>query len=169
MGESVLRYRAIEVEGEKLRIDYTVERSGILVVPSRGERRATLPIAALEGAEEIPVDALPVDIGPARPALPAGAPLELRVAATGARGRVGACEGPGALAAVVESRDGRDAGFRLVRDGGGPCLHSFRSAALYRDGTSWWVPPLMPVALAVDLALLPVQLVTLGPFLLLSE
>jgi len=49
------------------------------------------------------------------------------------------------------------------------CLGPFHSAALYDDHLAWWIYPLAPITAAIDLALLPIQVVTLPPLLLLGD
>lgn len=103
-------------------------------------------------------------------------PLHRSVGASGA--------GPRELFAEIAEHDGQHLGFRLCplttateharfdtlparleRD----CRGDFYSAALYEERFAWWIYPIAPISLAVDIALVPIQLITLPPLLVLSD
>lgn len=163
--EAVVAYHSIALDGESLRVDYSVDLTG-----SRGgsrpggARSVAIPLAALEAEPELPVDAFPVEPLPAARGEPGGSiQLMLREAESPAPAA------PARPLALVAVRDGRHEGFRLCAGSGAPCRGRFHSATLYRDHTAWWVYPLLPFGVALDAALVPLQLVSVSPFFLFGD
>ena len=146
---------------DEIGLDYSVETTdarGHARAP--GRRAAIIPRAALTTIAETPVDAVAVErIDPVARRAPGSGRLRA--------GRVVV------LAAVDEEfvevivAAGRQRGFRLCRDGA--CGGLFRSQILYRDRTAWWVYPLLPFSGALDIALTPLQVISVSPFFLVGD
>lgn len=155
--ESVLEYRSAALEGDRLRVEYTAELDG-LFSSRREPRAALLPLAALRAQPPLPVDAFPVErVTPGSPASASPAPAT--------RVPQPSRDDP----ELLRLEPGPPSGFRLCRAAGGPCSARFYSAALYRDRTAWWVYPLLPLSVALDAALFPLQVVSVGPFFVLGD
>ncbi len=156
-------YETAALEGERVLVEYDadlVDASGRLLGTER--RAAAIERRALGASPEIPVDSFPVE------AIEAGAEL-------GAGGRPLRLVPEGAFAAIGEApilelirEDGRDRGFHLVT-GDGRREGVFRSEALSRNRTAWWVYALVPFSAALDAALFPVQVVSVAPFFLAGD
>jgi hypothetical protein len=160
--ESVVAYHGAFSDGERLLLDYSVELADWRGRPLRHERRAAaVPVAALSAAPELPVDAFPLErvrLSEARSSEDRRLPL---VAADTADAPAGA-----PYVALLDG-DGRH-GFMLCA-AHDRCQAVFHSEALYRDRTAWWVYPILPFSVALDLALLPGQVIGVAPFFLLGE
>jgi len=89
---------------------------------------------------------------------------------------------PGVAKVEITEQSGRHVGFRVcpgdadramtrvrVAENRNDCLGYFYSAVLYDDHLAWWIYPLAPFTIALDVALIPIQLVTLPPLLLVSD
>ena len=161
--ESVVAYHGAFSDGERLLLDYSVELADWRGRPLRHERRAAaVPVAALSAAPELPVDAFPVErmrLSGARSSDDRRLPLVAADTPDAA---------PGAPYVAVLGGDGRHAGFLLCA-AHDLCRGVFRSEALYRDHTAWWVYPILPFSVALDLVLLPAQVIGVAPFFLLGE
>ena len=191
--ERVDRYERVGIAGSDLVVDYTVviSRSAAETgsTPERTAKRSVmLSLDDLDARPTHPTDAFPLRRAPSRPGIVT--PLALKVTtgdhgdgSTTTRRRLGI--GPDALdppRVEITERLGRHLGFRLCSDeadrgvtrvsaieSADRCLGYFYSAALYDDHLAWWIYPLAPFAVAIDVALLPIQAVTLPPLLLLSD
>jgi hypothetical protein len=170
LSESVATYHAVTLSGGSLRIDYTVERFGrLLLVPSRGRRTASVPLAALSARPAYPVDAFPIQQQVRDTTREHGVPLRMVVGEC-PRTRGGEPEETTApLVVAIPTEAGRGLGLCICSRAGGPCAGYLPSEALYRDGTAWWVYPLIPVAVAIDIAVVPLQLVSASPFFLVGD
>jgi hypothetical protein len=168
--ESVLTYRGAALDGELLRLDYTVER-----IDARHDRKgpeersALVALADLDAKPEHAVDAFPLRRIP--PDERSDGEIPLIVVEAGSQATLASARSPdlGSPIVEVDSTDGRHEGFRLCSEEGAPCPAHFHSGALTEHTLSWWVYPLAPFAVGVDLALLPLQALTLPPLLLLSD
>lgn len=167
--ESVISYDAVTLSGASLRIEYTVERSGRLPpAPSRGRRTASVPLAALSALPARPVDAFPVQRGcDATPEHGVALRMVVGECPTTRRGDPEGATAP--LLVAIATEAGRSPGLCICPLGGGACVGYLPSEALYRDATAWWVYPLIPVAVAIDVAVFPLQLVSLSPFFLVGD
>ena len=194
--ERVSRYERIAIDGHDLVLDYTVEVSksatGAGPAPGRSKRRsAILSIKDLGARPPHPADAFPLQRVPVRPRI--ATPLQIRISSDGVgdgstRHRrtladvSDVSDWPDAPRAEVIEHAGRHMGFRVCQgdadramtrvrnvDTRDDCLGYFYSAVLYDDHFEWWIYPLAPFAIAIDVALLPIQLVTLPPLLLVSD
>ncbi len=160
--ESVISYDRSFVGPDHIRLDYSVETTdawGHARAP--GRRAAIVPRAAITALPETPVDAVPVErIDPSDAPGPGLRPAPVLA------------ESPSSPLSTQEYvelivADGQQQGFRLCKDGA--CEGLFRSQILYRDRTAWWVYPLLPFAGALDMALMPLQVISLSPFFLLGD
>lgn len=163
--ESVLEVRSAALDGERLHLEYTAELVG-LGSRRRAPRAATLELAALRVRPEYPVDTFPLER--VAPGGFGGRELPLALVTPEAPAPPPADAGP-TLLVELEEGGGRPRSVRLCPRAGAPCLPPFRSAALYRDRTAWWVYPLLPLSGALDAALFPFHLVTVGPFFVLGD
>ena len=168
--ESVTSYRAATLSGDSLRIDYTVERSGVLPFPAaRGDRTASLPLAALLAVPAYPVDAFPIQQLVRGATTEHDVPLRMVVGEC-PRMRHGEPEITTApLVVGVPIHAGHGLGLCICPQAHAACVGYLPSEALYRDGTAWWVYPLLPVALAIDIALFPIQVISVSPFFLVGD
>ena len=162
--ESVVGYRGAALDGDTLRLDYTVELSGA-GVERREPRSARIRISDMRMRPEHPVDAFPLT-----PLDPDGPPAEAPPLPILAPGK----GPPPAGAAFVVRVETTPAGHEVLRlcparADASPCEGSLYAAALYRDRTAWWVYPLAPIGAAVDVALLPLQLITTAPFFVAGD
>jgi len=161
--ESVRSYERAALEGERVLVEYDadlVDANGRLLETER--RAAAIERRALGAAPEIPVDSFPVEaIDPGAELGTGGRPL--RLVPEGASAAIG--EAP-VLEVITE--DGRDRGFYLAT-GDGKREGFFRSEALFRNHTAWWVYALVPFSAALDAALFPVQVVSVAPFFLAGD
>ena len=73
------------------------------------------------------------------------------------------------LSVRIKEEGNRHIGFDLCPARGETCLGFFYSAALYDDWIAWWAYPLAPFAIAIDISLLPIQVLTLPPLLAISD
>lgn len=168
MQESVVRYTAAAVDGENLRLDYTVEVVDARARRHSRERRsASLALADLTGPTEFPVDAFPVRRIPEGSRSGREVPIELVVVQRDGPRASTCCLLGSPVLMEIDEREGRHAGFRLCPTPNDPCEGYFHSASLHRDPIAWWVYPVAPFTVSVDLALFPIQVVTL-PVLLVS-
>jgi hypothetical protein len=197
--ERVSRYEHIAIDGHDLVLDYTVEISksaaGTGAARGRSERRsAILSIKDLDTRPPYPTDAFPIRRVPPRPRV--ATPLQIRISSHGAgddstgllqpnsavSGAPVSSLTPAAPKVEVTERAGRHLGFRVCPgevDRGmtrvrsvrqrNDCLGFFYSAVLCDDHLAWWIYPRAPFTIAIDVALLPIQLVTLPPLLLVSD
>jgi hypothetical protein len=164
--ESVVTFTNAALDGEELRLDYTVEVSDANEqLRSIEERSATVGLAALVTRPEQPVDQFSIKRVSAGSRTGREVPIALAIGQRGAwpEGTGGVLSAPMVL--VVDEQDGRHMGFRLCPIAGDQCQGHLYSAALYRDHVAWWVYPIAPITAIVDLALIPAQAVTL-PLLL---
>jgi hypothetical protein len=165
VGESVLAYHAAVTDGERLIVDYSVELEDWKGRPiGRGRRGASIPIDAMEARPEHPVDAFPLE----RVQLPPVPADHYRSVPILTKGSLPSDPSAPAFLEVVEV-GGRHEGFRICAGPGEGCSGRFRSGALYRDGTAWWVYPLLPLSAAMDALLFVPQVVGQSPFFLLGE
>jgi len=196
--ERVLRYERIAIDERDLVIDYTVEvsRSATGTASASGTRERRSAILSIEELDARPphsTDAFPLRRLRSWPR--SATPLTIRMSSDDGGGSEctrcplsvvshvsdisDALEGP---RVEITERDGRHLGFRVCRgdadrgmtrvstlESTDHCLGYFYSAALYDDHLAWWIYPLTPFAAAIDIALLPIQVVTLPPLLLLSD
>jgi len=171
--EQVIDFRGAALGRDSLRLDYTVELSGRGTAPGRrAERAASMSLAALSAEPAYPVDAFPLE------RISSGSPLEgarpipiLDAAAVPEAQHAALPSGPATdpwLLRLENSASGHEL-LRLCPGDGAACVGQLYSAALYRDHTAWWVYPLLPLGVAVDIALLPFQFVTTAPFFLLGD
>jgi hypothetical protein len=192
LSESVLTYERISVEGDDLQLEYTVEITrGAGDPDDRGTREATrraaFPLSELEAIPAHPVDEFPLrrfrkraDRGDVVPIVVTTRP---NTASENER-RMRPAGVSGSWIAEVTDSDGRHLGFQLCAtqpaSGAhpvgtessaveGPCLDYFYSAALFDDPVAWWVYPVAPFAFALDLAVLPIQILTLPPLIFFSD
>lgn len=171
--ETVLTYERISLVGDELRVDYLAELtrdlSGNRIGPLATRlRAASFPIDALAHRPVHPVDDFP--LRRIRPGSMSGTPLAIggnRDVRQSSLVEMNSQSG-GMVANLAES-EGRHLGFGLCHVAGEGCVGFFHSGALYRDRISWWVYPVAPFAIALDLALLPIQLFTLPPLIALSD
>lgn len=163
IGESVLAYHAAATDGEHLILDYSVELEDWKGRPvGRARRGASIPIDALMARPEHPVDAFPLQR--VRPAwVEDGRSVPISV-----QGSPASDPSTPFFLELIEV-EGRHEGFYLCRKGDAGCDGRFRSGALYRDGTAWWVYPLLPLGAAMDVLLFVPQFVGQAPFFLLGE
>jgi hypothetical protein len=197
--ERVLRYERIAIDERDLVIGYTVEVSksatGTGSASGRRERRnAMLSIEELDARPPHPADAFPLRRLRSWPR--SATPLTIRTSFDDGGGGSECTRSPLSVASHVSDapdasegpqveiteRAGRHLGFRVCAgdtDRGmtrvstletpDHSLGYFYSAALYDDHLAWWIYPLAPFTFAIDIALLPIQVVTLPPLLLLSD
>jgi hypothetical protein len=160
--ESVVRYDRSFIGPDRIRLDYSVEITdawGRKQAPRR--RAAVVPRAAITAVPELPVDAVCVEeVDPSSEPGP-----DLRPAPVLAESSASPPPQQEFVELIVA--DGQQQGFRLCTDDA--CEGLFRSQILHRDRTAWWVYPLLPFAGAVDLALMPLQVISLSPFFLLGD
>jgi hypothetical protein len=169
MREEVVTYHAAAVDGERLRLDYTVERVDARQRP-RGtkERSAIVAVADLAANPAYPVDAFPVE----RVSSGSRGGREIPVMLVSSRNQTSPVVAGASSSSFVMEIDGqgvRHDGFRLCGTSGRGCVGHFHSAALHRDYIVWWVYPLAPLTLGVDAVLFPLQLVTMPPLLAVSD
>lgn len=161
--ESVLSYDQAMLDGDRIVVAYTVElvdADGALL--ETGRRIVGIPRGAIAAVPEVPVDAFPFEVLDADLGLEIqGQPIPLVQESREADPR----DTP--WLEVIAGQE-RPRGFYVntgaaIRDG------FFRSEALYRDRTAWWVYVLVPFSAAVDVALLPLQVVSVAPFFVLGD
>jgi hypothetical protein len=161
------------------------------------QRAAILSIEGLDARPPHPVDAFPLRRVSTKPRT--GTPMPIRITSddhgdrpSRAHRRVAdtsdasdTSKGSGAFAVPsveITERVGRHLGFRLcpghsnrgmtkvnIVETDDACLGYFHSAALYDDHLTWWVYPAIQFAIALDLALIPIQVLTAPPLLLVSD
>lgn len=160
--ESVVTYTSAALDSEALRLNYRVEVSDARGRPrSREERSATVALATLAARPERPVDETPVRRVPTGSHTGREVPVALVISRHDAAPVVVAGSPGIQMVLQVYEHDGRHAGFRVCSTTRTRCLGHFHSGALYRDHIAWWVYPVAPLTATVDLALLPLQAVTL--------
>jgi hypothetical protein len=161
--ESVLSYDRALLDGDRIRLEYSVElidSNGVLL--ETGRRIVEIPRGAIAARPEVPVDAFPVEaIDPDGDVEGSGQPLSLVQECPPADPTAAPC-------LEVIAGHGRHRGFYL-RTGAVSPEGFFRSEALYRDRTAWWVYLLLPFSAALDLALLPLQVVSVAPFFVVGD
>lgn len=161
--ESVVRYESAVLEGDRIVVDYTValvDANGDLLGTER--RSAAIARDALGATPEIPVEAFPVEVIDGDAARKRGGrPLAL------VRDDGCAPEG-GAPWLDVVTGGGRDTALHLVTEGAGR-EGILRSEALYRNRTAWWAHLLAPFAAALDVAMFPLQVVSVAPFFIVGD
>lgn len=161
--ESVWSYERAWLDRDQILLDYRVELADRHRRPrSRASRAVAIPRRALRAEPELPVDAFPVrEIRAGRVEPGAATPLPVVEAQDAQRG----VEAP--FLEVVAGETGVS-GFRLCLDAE-TCRRPFRSEALYRDRTAWWVYPLLPFSAALDVAFIPLHAIGLAPFFLMGD
>jgi hypothetical protein len=192
--ERVRTYERIAVVGEEIHLDYTAEVTTRL--PDRDDDRtfdaprpsklrgAVFPLSEMTVVPEHPVDAfplertafgvregqaLPIVIEPEVAASPRSKATDLGFTPPILETPSLQTNPPASVVARVDRRDGRHQGFRLCSTTGDPCVGYFYSAALYDDPLAWWVYPAAPFAVALDIAMLPFQVLTLPVLLVVSD
>jgi hypothetical protein len=194
--ERVTRYERIAIDGDDLVLDYTVTVSkspnGVGSRSGRSEQRAAiLSIEDLNSRPPHTADAFPHRRVSTRSRT--GTPMPIRITSdehgnhsspahrrfvdTSVRSHV-----IGVPSVEIAERAGLHLGFRLcsgrsvqettevsIVKTSDACLGYFHSAALYDDHLAWWVYPAVPFAVAADVALIPLQVLTLPPLLILSD
>ncbi|CAG0998055.1 hypothetical protein BURK2_02806 [Burkholderiales bacterium] len=159
--ESLAGYDAAALDGDRLLFDYTATLEGPTIgVGATAARRAAIPKHTLFVSPPPEVDRFPIE------RLDRDRELE------GARlPVVGAHEAPsahrGAHLVLLEGEDGRLDLRLCVPDE--PCSERFHGAALSQSAMSWWVTPLFPFAFALDVALFPLQMVSVAPFFVFGD
>jgi hypothetical protein len=168
--EIVLSYEAASVDGQFLRLDYTVGGIDDGTQPKEVRRRsAIIALDDLVADPEHPVDAFPMKR--VRPGQRAAGETALELVEANGRAALTGAD-PAEVTSIImeiDAENGRHTGFRLCPDLRATCPAHFHSDALTRDRLSWWVYPVAPVALGVDMVLLPLQLTTLPAMLVLSD
>jgi len=144
--ELPIRYEEAFVDGDRLLLRYTTLVTDDIGQPiEHRERRAAIALARLRQAP--PIDAFPVERLADDAPLPGG-----RVAI-----RVDSDDSPGPSLRVWGDARGRQVQFTFddARDGRYPAVYS---SALAHARTPLWVYPLLPLAVAVDVATNPILL-----------
>ncbi len=168
--ESVVTFDDAALDGEDLRVDYTVEVADVRdEFQAKKRRSAAVPIAALAIHPPVQVDEVPVRRLSAGSRADREVPVDLVI---GQRSRARS-QGTGLLVAPmvleIDREDDRHTGFRLCPNTAARCHGYLHSGTLYRDHIAWWVYPIAPLTVLVDLALIPIQLVTLPPMLFAAD
>ena len=165
--ESLVRYeRATEV-GDEVLIEYTATQRNVPPVldkaaaPTQTRTRVVaIPSDALFRNTHIAVDAFPLRRIPVRSVereRVAGRALPLRRSSE----PVLVNRPSDGKFVRVEADERAEAGLRLCDAQRGKCSERFYSEALYRSSLAWWVYPLFPFAVAMDVAALPIHMITL--------
>jgi len=163
--ESVSVYSSAALEQEALRLDYEVEISNSRGEPlSTSNRSARVALADLAAQPEWPVDEIRVDkLSPSagnRPPTEESSPIALGVGPPNSTLASLGSSNPSDQVLVIDESGGRHTGFSLCPPTGTECQGRFHSEALYRNHIAWWVYPVIPFTIVVDVALLPFQVVT---------
>lgn len=158
--ESAQRFEAAFVAGQRLTLDYRVavrDRRGREL--RQADRRAAVALSDLVQQPELALDAVRVDFDPSEPA---GKPVALLRDAERALPVT-------ALVLRVAREAGRDVVLQV--EAGDPVsgIGRLRAGSLTRDRTAPWVWPLVPFAVALDVAVLPLHVLAFGFFALTPE
>jgi len=177
--ESSLRYERAFLDGDRLYLEYDVavrNRRGEEL--RRGERRAAVALSDLAARPELPIDELPVAFDARRPPEPADPvplvrgdarrPPEPADPVPLVRGDVAPPSAATRRLRVVRADD-RDAGLVLEVPGGVQPAGRLHSGSLTRDRTAPWAWPLLPLAVALDVAVLPLHVLGIGFFYVTPE
>ncbi len=183
---TVIEYSRVAMDGDTLRIDYSLARQGVSKPYADAETMtAELPFDSLLASPTLPVDELALEVQVSSWRNESALPLVLNhrplpmgsVSANGhGQSRADARDlfQDRELEAWIESvpsdsEMGRPMGFRLCSSDGNVCHARFSSGTLSRDRIALWVYFFAPLTMMVDLGLLPAQIATLPILLAVSD
>lgn len=171
--ETVTRFSDAWSDGERLVLRFDValaDRDGAVV--AHEPRAAQLRLSDLAAVPELAVDAIPVREVPVPPPLgPEDRPVPIfRDAGESDGGHATGAAQAAPLLLVVRQREGAEGGLELFSTTPETARLGWLDAdVLYRERLAWWMAPVLPLAAAFDLAILPFQLLTAWPFFVLGD
>lgn len=169
--ESLLRYDRVTAIGNELVIEYTATRSSEPPVLEATTEPNSAPLNARPRAVAIPIDAL----ASAPPIAVEDFPLRrLRLRRNGAERSTGrdvplhrGSQSPTPQSSQwrdfieVDVKGNREQGLRVCDHKHDACGQRFNSETLYQSSLAWWVYPLVPLTVAIDVAVMPIHVITL--------